>query len=420
MFSNTKIKTIHAREVLDSRGNPTVACRVVLASGATAEVKVPSGASTGSHEARELRDGGKRYRGQGVLKAVENVNKKIAKVLNGLDASKQTEIDRIMCELDGTANKSRLGANAILSVSLACAQATALHRRMPLWKSLRQTFGFSRPPRMPYATMNLLNGGAHAGWVADVQEMMVVPKARRMADRVRIGSEIFHVLGSMLKEAGMATTVGDEGGYAPKLDRAETSLELLVRAIKKAGYKPGRDVTLAVDVASSEFYDKKSREYVWRAEGKEYTSEKMMERYQAWQDAFPLESIEDPFAEDDWASWSHALPILKKKSVVVGDDFFVTNVTRLERGIREKAANAILIKPNQIGTLSETVKAITLAQEAGWKTSISHRSGETADTTIADLAVACGSDYIKTGSLSRSERVEKYNRLMAIETEIGK
>jgi enolase len=305
-------------------------------------------------------------------------------------------------------------------VSLACAQAIAIHRKMPLWKSLRQTFAFPRPPRLPYATMNLLNGGAHAGWVADVQEMMVVPKARRMTDRVRIGSEIFHVLGGMLKEAGMATTVGDEGGYAPKLDRAETSLELLVRAIKKAGYKPGRDVTLAVDVASSEFYEKKSKRYAWRAEGKEYSSDKMLERYQAWQDAFPLESIEDPFAEDDWASWSKALPALKKKSVVVGDDFFVTNVARLERGIREKAANAILIKPNQIGTLSETVRAIVKAQEAGWKTSISHRSGETSDTTIADLAVACGSDYIKTGSLSRSERVEKYNRLMAIEVELGK
>lgn len=418
MFSKTKIKTIHAREILDSRGQPTVACRVVLSNGVSAEAKVPSGASTGSHEARELRDGGRRYGGKGVQKAVDHVNRKIKNVLVGLDAAKQEEIDRILCELDGTRNKARLGANAILSVSLACAQATAMQRRLPLWKSFRETFSFPRTARLPIPTMNLLNGGAHAGWIMDVQEIMVVPMQRRMAERVRAGAEIFHTLGKMLKEAGMVTTVGDEGGYAPKLGKAETSLTLLTTAIKRAGYKPGRDVSLAMDVASSELYDAKKKTYVWRAEGKEYTSEELLNRYLGWQETYALASIEDPFAEDDWGAWKMALPRLKKRSVVVGDDFLVTNVTRLERAIKEHAANAILIKPNQIGTLTESVSAITMAQEAGWKTSISHRSGETADTTIADLAVACGSDYIKTGSLSRSERVEKYNRLMAIEEEM--
>jgi enolase len=418
MFGGTKIKTVFAREVLDSRGNPTVACRVTLQSGATAEAKVPSGASTGSHEALELRDGGKRYGGKGVLKAVDNVNKKIAKVLHGLDASKQSEIDHLMIKLDGTKNKSKLGANAMLAVSLACVQAVAAHRRLPLWRSLRRTYAFHREARLPVMTMNVLNGGAHADWSIDVQECMLVPKQKKLADRLRAGVETFHALAKILKSEGFATTVGDEGGFAPKLKTVENAFDVLVRAIKAAGYKPGRDIAIATDVASSEFYDSKAKLYRFKTEGRDYDAKALLDRYKAWQHAYPIESIEDPFAEDDWKSWTMATVALKKKSVIVGDDFFVTNIERLRRGIEQKAANAILIKLNQIGTLTETVNAINLAHLHGYKTSISHRSGETSDTTIADLAVACGSEYIKTGSLSRSERVEKYNRLLEIELEM--
>lgn len=419
IFGAGKIKEIHAREILDSRGNPTVACRVTLKSGASAEAKVPSGASTGSHEALELRDGGKRYGGKGVLKAVANIEKEIAPVLRGIEAARQADIDHVMMELDGSEHKSRLGANAILAVSLACAQASAIHRGLPLWKSLRKTFNFPHKAGLPIATMNVLNGGAHAGWVMDVQECMIVPKQKTMAERIRAGSETFHALAKLLKERGFVTTVGDEGGFAPSLTTVEDAFELLLQAIRSAGYKPGRDMTLAVDVASSEFYDKKRKLYQFKAEGRDYTPDELLERYLGWQDRYPIESIEDLFAEDDWASWKRALPRLAEKMWLVGDDFFVTNSERLARGIQEHSANAILIKVNQIGTLTETVDAIIMAHEAGFATSISHRSGETSDTTIADLAVACGSEYIKTGSLSRSERVEKYNRLMEIERELG-
>ena len=418
MFGGSKIKAIRAREILDSRGNPTVACSIALQSGVVAEAKVPSGASTGVHEALELRDGGKRYGGQGVLKAVANVNKKIAAVLVGFDAANQREIDRVMIGLDGTPNKSKLGANAILSVSLACARAMAHHRRLPLWKSLRQTFHFPHAARLPIPTMNVLNGGAHADWSMDIQECMIVPRMAKFSERIRAGAEIFHALKAMLKKNGFATTVGDEGGFAPALKYPEVAFDTLIQAIKAAGYKPGTDICLAVDVASSEFYDAKAKLYRMKAEGKDYKAHDLLARYQSWQTMYPFIFIEDPFAEDDWAAWKAALPKLGKKSAIVGDDFFVTNVKRLERGIKEKAANAILIKFNQIGSLSETVDAIVMAHKAGWATSISHRSGETSDTTIADLAVACGSEYIKTGSLSRSERVEKYNRLMAIEEEM--
>ena len=419
MFFSSKISSVHAREILDSRGNPTVACRVTLVSGATAEAKVPSGASTGSHEALELRDGGKRYGGKGVLKAVQNVNEKIARVIKGLDASKQSEIDRVMIALDGTPNKAKLGANAILSVSLACAQATAKHRKMPLWRSLHRTFHFEKKPSLPFPMMNVLNGGAHAGWSLDVQECMILPRQKRFAERVRAGSETFHVLAKLLKAEGFVTTVGDEGGFAPKLPNVEAAFELLVTAIKKAGYRPGKDIALATDVASSEFYDKKAKMYRWKSEGRDLSVAAQLERYHHWQAKYPLISIEDPFAEDDWDAWKKAVPILKRKSIIVGDDFFVTNAKRLERGITERAATAILIKPNQIGSLSETVETIKMAQAAKFAVIISHRSGETADTMIADLAVACGAEYIKTGSLSRSERVEKYNRLMAIEHEMA-
>jgi len=419
MLSITKIKSIFAREILDSRGNPTVACRVTLTNGLSTEAQVPSGASTGVHEALELRDGGKRYGGKGVQKAVDNVNKKIAPVLRGMNVRNQRAIDTVMLKLDGTPNKSYLGANAILSVSLACAELAALSRKMPLWMSLRKTFAFEHPAKLPLPTMNVLNGGVHADWSLDVQECMIIPKQRRMAERVRAGAETFHVLQKLLKKRGFATTVGDEGGFAPKLPTVEAAFELLIEAIKKAGYKPGKDIALGTDVASSEFYDKKAKLYRMKSEGHDYTADELLTRYKHWLEKFPLDFLEDPFAEDDWEAWDRALPKLGRKTSVVGDDFFVTNVARLERGIKEKSANAILIKLNQIGTLSETVDAILMAHRAKFKTAISHRSGETIDTFIADLAVACGSEYIKTGSLSRSERVSKYNRLMEIELEIS-
>lgn len=421
MPKSSKISSIQAREILDSRGNPTVACRVTLQSGASAEAKVPSGASTGIHEALELRDGGKRYGGKGVLKAVLNVNQNIAPVLVGIDAARQQDIDHVMLELDGTKNKSRLGANAILSVSLALAEAMAVQRKMPLWKSLRETFEFKKKASLPVPMMNVLNGGAHADWSLDVQECMLMPLQKKFSERLRAGAETFHVLAKLLKENGFATTVGDEGGFAPKLQTVENAFELLVRAIKKAGYRPGADIALATDVASSEFYDAQRKVYVFKAEGgKEYTSDELTARYASWQKRFPLLSIEDTFAEDDWDAWKKSLPSLGKKSLIVGDDFFVTNIERLARGIKEKAANAILIKLNQIGSLTETVEAIQMAQAAKFAIVISHRSGETDDTFIADLCVASGAEHIKTGSLSRSERVEKYNRLLAIEEELKK
>ncbi|MBP6945353.1 phosphopyruvate hydratase [Patescibacteria group bacterium] len=419
MFGGKKISSVVAREILDSRGNPTVACRVTLKNGLTAEAKVPSGASTGSHEALELRDGGKRYGGKGVKKAVKHVNESIARVLRGIDVTRQQDIDHVMLELDGTKNKSKLGANAILAVSLACAQVAALERGIPLWKSLRQTYRFVRPASLPIPTMNVLNGGAHAGWVMDIQECMIVSKHKVFSERVRIGVEVFQALGKLLKEKHLPITVGDEGGFAPHLDTVEKAFELLAEAVAKAGFKLGKDVYFAADVASSEFYDAKRKKYVFRAEGVEMDREQLMARYAGWMEKYPFESIEDPFAEDDWASWQEALPMFEGNEVrVVGDDLLVTNVERLRRAIDEQAANTILIKLNQIGTLTETVDAIKMAHEAGWATSISHRSGETADTTIADLAVACGSEYIKTGSLSRSERIEKYNRLLEIEGEM--
>ncbi|MDD5725994.1 MAG: phosphopyruvate hydratase [Patescibacteria group bacterium] len=415
-MSKFDIQSIHAREILDSRGNPTVACRVTLKGGTSAESKVPSGASTGSHEALELRDNGKRYGGKGVQKAVNNVNQKIAKVLKGVDVRRQQDIDHVMLELDGTTNKKKLGANAILSVSLACAQAHAQAIEQPLWKTLRRIYRFPHAAKMPIATMNVLNGGAHANWSLDIQECMIVPLQKKMAERVRAGAEVFHALKSLLSEQGFVTTVGDEGGFAPKLKNVEAAFDLLKLAIKKAGYHAGREVGIAADIASSEFYDEKSAEYVFKAEGgRRFTADKLLERYLAWEKKYPIVSLEDPFAEDDWAAWSGSMPRLGRHCRIVGDDLFVTNSARLAKGIKEKAANAILIKLNQVGSLTETAETIIMAHKHGFATSISHRSGETSDTFIADLAVACGSEYIKTGSLSRSERVEKYNRLLEIE-----
>lgn len=420
MFRSSHIRSVHAREILDSRGNPTVACRVTLQSGASFESRVPSGASTGKHEAVELRDGGKRFGGKGVKKAVDHVNQRIARALKGVDASKQEQIDATLLELDGTPNKSKLGANALLSVSLGCAQSLAVHRRIPLWQSLRETFAFQRDAALPLATMNVINGGAHAGWVTDVQECMIVPKQKTMRERVRAGSEVFHALRALLVKKGEVVSVGDEGGFAPHLATAEKAFDLLLQAVKAAGYKAGDEIAFACDVASSELYESSTKKYRFRAEKKTYTAEQLLKRYAAWMKKYPFVSIEDPFAEDDWGAWAKALPLFADNDVhVVGDDLLVTNPERLEYGIIRAAANAILIKPNQIGTLSQTVEAILLAHAAGWATSISHRSGDTADTFIADLAAACGSEYIKTGSLSRSERVEKYNRLMEIEIEVS-
>jgi enolase len=405
-----KIKQIQTREILDSRGNPTLRTLVILESGAIGEASVPSGASTGSHEALELRDGGKRYGGLGVLKAVKNVNGEIAKLLIGIDCAKQEEIDKKMMEADGTANKSRLGANAILSVSMACARAAATAEQKPLYEYLRSTFSFSCELFLSVPMMNVLNGGKHADSGMEVQEFMIVSLQKTMAERVRAGAEIFHALKFLLQKQGFSTGVGDEGGFAPRLKNNEEALKYLVSAIKSAGYAPGKEVALAIDAAASEFFANGKYNF----EGKKLSAEELSKIYLSWVKKYPLVSIEDPFAEDDWEAWKK----FKSNALTVGDDLFVTNVERLKKGVKLGAANAILIKLNQIGTLTETIEAIKLAQKNYYKVIISHRSGETADTFIADLAVAVGANFIKTGSLSRSERVEKYNRLMEIEQEI--
>lgn len=411
-----KITQINAREILDSRGNPTVSTKVTLESGSIGVAAVPSGASTGTHEALELRDGGKRYSGKGVLKAVANVNGLIAKLLNGYEIEGQEKIDRAMSQLDGTKNKSKLGANAILSVSLACSRAGAVNEKTPLYKYLAKIFGFVRPAKLPILMMNVLNGGRHADSGLDVQEFMIVPKNEKLFERVRIGTEVFQALKELLKKDGFTVSVGDEGGFAPKLKNSEMAWQYLVKAIEKAGYKPGQDVELAVDCASSEYFDKDK--YVF--EKQTLASQKMGEIYCGWLKKFPIISLEDPMAEDDWEGWKifeAELTRHKLQPLLVGDDLFVTDAARLQKGISEGVASAILIKVNQIGSLTETIQTIKLAQKNNYKVVISHRSGETADTFIADLAAAVGADFIKTGSLSRSERVEKYNRLMEIEEE---
>ena len=416
-----KIESIHAHEILDSRGNPTLNVTVLLKNGVTGSASVPSGASTGVHEALELRDGDKkRYRGKGVLKAAANVHKKIAPALHGMRVTRQRDIDAAMIQLDGTPNKSKLGANAILGVSLACAHAAARAKKMPLYAYLRQTFDlpFDRY-RMPIPTMNVLNGGAHAGWILDFQEFMIVPRQRKFKEKVRCGSEVFHALGDLLKKKGHSTLKGDEGGYAAPLKKNEDAFKLIMQAIKKAGYTPGKDVQLAMDPAVSEVYDKKTKHYKLNVDGKSLTSAQMIAMWERWLKKYPIISLEDGLDQDDWDGWVEMNKRLGKKVALVGDDFLVTNVERLRKAIELKAANAILIKVNQIGSLSEAVDAIMLAKQYKYKVSVSHRSGETADTTIADLAVAVNADYIKTGSLSRSERLAKYNRLMEIEEELG-
>jgi enolase len=415
MASATAIAEINAREILDSRGNPTIEVDVRLSGGARGRAAVPSGASTGVHEALELRDGDKkRYGGKGVLKAVANVKEVIAPKLAGFDASKQADLDHKLIELDGTENKSRLGANAMLGVSLAAAHAAAAAKDLPLYRYLNADAHV-----MPVPMMNVVNGGKHADSSVDMQEFMIVPVgAPTMADAVRIGAEVFHALAAVLKKRGESTNVGDEGGFAPNLKSNEEPIEVILEAIAKAGYKPGADVAIALDPASSEFFD--NGKYVFaRSDKKARSAADMVKLYADWIARYPIVSIEDGLAEDDWAGWQLLTKELGHKVQLVGDDIFVTNTRRLERGIKEGVGNSILIKVNQIGTLTETLGAIEMARKAGYTSVISHRSGETEDTTIADLAVATGAGQIKTGSMSRSERIAKYNRLIRIAEELG-
>ena len=373
------------------------------------------------HEAWELRDGDKRrYRGKGVLKAVKNVNTKIARELRGMDVLHLQKIDDAMRLLDGTVNKQELGANAILGVSMACAHAGAHHRGAPLYQHLRETYEFPlKQYKLPIPTMNVLNGGAHADWILDFQEFMIVPQQRSFKERVRCGAEVFHALGDLIKKVGYSTLKGDEGGYAVPFKKNQDAFKMIVKAIKKAGYAVGKDVKLAMDPAVSELYNPKTKRYELKCEGKELTSAQMIAMWESWVKKYPIISIEDGLDQDDWEHWAVLNARLGGKVSLVGDDFLVTNVERLQKAIDTKAANAILIKVNQIGTISEAMAAIALAKKHKWKVSVSHRSGETADTTIADIAVAVNADFIKTGSLSRSERLAKYNRLLAIEEEVN-
>ena len=411
----SEIIDIHAREILDSRGTPTVEVDVVLDSGAFGRAAVPSGASTGVHEAVELRDGDKeRYNGKGVLKAVEAVNETIADELCGFDALEQDEIDQMMIDLDGTPNKGKLGANAILGVSLAVAKAAADEVGLPLYRYV----GGVNARVLPVPMMNILNGGKHADNPIDIQEFMIMPvSAPSIAEAVRMGSEVFQALKSNLKQAGLNTNVGDEGGFAPDLKSADEALAHIVKAIETAGYAAGTDIVLAIDAASSEFY--KDGKYVLAGEGKTFDAAGMVDYYKNLVEKYPVKSIEDGCAEDDWAGWDLLTRTLGGKVQLVGDDLFVTNTERLERGIEKGVANSILVKVNQIGTLTETLNAVTMAQRAGYTAVLSHRSGETEDSTIADLAVATGCGQIKTGSMSRSDRLAKYNQLIRIEEELG-
>ncbi|MEW8979128.1 MAG: phosphopyruvate hydratase [Symbiobacterium sp.] len=412
----TTIVNVHAREVLDSRGNPTVEVEVMLSSGASGRAIVPSGASTGQFEAVELRDGDKsRYGGKGVLNAVRNVNEVIAEAVTGLDAADQVELDQTLIRLDGTPNKAKLGANAILGVSLAAARATAAALGIPLYRHV----GGLNARVLPVPMMNILNGGKHADNNVDMQEFMIFPAgAPSFAESLRMGAEVFHALRSVLKAKGYNTAVGDEGGFAPDLKSNEEAITVILEAIEKAGYKPGQDVFLCMDVASSElFHDGK---YVLAGEGnKVLTTEQLIDLWDSWTRQYPIVSIEDGVAEDEWDAWVELTRRLGDRVQLVGDDFFVTNTKRLSRGIEAGAANSILVKVNQIGTLTETMEAVAMAHRAGYTAVMSHRSGETEDTTIADLAVALNCGQIKTGAPSRTDRVAKYNQLLRIEEELG-
>jgi enolase len=410
-----KIQRVHAREVLDSRGQPTVEVEVWLSNGVVGRTTVPSGASTGEHEAVELRDGGKRFLGKGVARAVENVNRKLAPRLRGKEARDQASIDRLMIEMDGTADKGKIGANAILGVSLATAHAQARAQKVPLYRYL----GGAAGKTLPVPMLNVLNGGAHADNNVDVQEFMIVPYGvKNFAEALRAAAEIFQTLKKVLHDRSYSTSVGDEGGFAPRVKSNAEAIELLLEAIAKAGYKPGTQVGLALDVAASEFFD--DGKYVFKkSDGRARDREEMVRLYEEWVNQFPIVSIEDGFAEDDWDGWRMMTDALGKKIQLVGDDLFVTNRVRLKKGIDTGVANSILVKVNQIGSLTETLETMALAKESGYTTVISHRSGETEDVTIADLAVATNAGQIKTGAPCRGERTAKYNQLLRIEEELG-
>lgn len=414
----TEIEHIKGRQVLDSRGNPTIEVDVRLLDGSLGRAIVPSGASTGIHEALELRDGDKKkYHGKSVHQAVNNVNSKIFDALVGQDATRQREIDKIMIDLDGTLNKSKLGANAILGTSLAVAKAAAASLELPLYQYIGGVYAHLLPSPM----MNILNGGAHTGWQStDAQEFMIMPLgAETYSEGLRWGAEIYHTLKTVLKDHNYATLIGDEGGYAPALGSNAEAVEVILEAIEKAGYKPGEDVAIAIDPAASEFYEEGSGLYNLRTEGKKLSSEEMVAFWKDWVEKYPIVSVEDGLAQDDWEGWEKMVTELGDRIQIVGDDLLVTNPERVRRGIREKAANSLLVKVNQIGSLTETIEAVEICQHAGWTAVTSHRSGETEDSTIADLAVALNTGQIKTGAPARSDRVAKYNQLLRIEETLG-
>lgn len=407
-----EIIDVFGREILDSRGNPTVEVEVMTAAGITGRAAVPSGASTGQHEAIELRDGNaKRYLGKGVQKAIENIEKSLAPELIGLDVRDQAMIDKLMLEIDGSENKAKIGANAILGISLACVKAAAEVCSLPLYRYV----GGATARRLPVPLMNVLNGGAHANNGLDIQEFMIVPQLSSFSESLRAGAEVFHTLKKILAKKGLSTAVGDEGGFAPKLGSNQAAVELLIQAIDQAGYKPGKNIFLALDVAATEFYS--NGKYSW--EGEKITGKELVSIYQQWAKKYPFVSIEDGCAEDDWATWKLLTDKLGKDMQLVGDDLFVTNPKRLQQGIEKQVANALLVKVNQIGSLTETIDAVQLATRNKYSTVMSHRSGETEDTIIADLAVGLNCQQIKTGSLCRSERTAKYNQLLRIEENLG-
>jgi enolase len=415
----SQIIDVRARQILDSRGNPTVEAEVITEHGVLGRSAVPSGASTGAHEAVELRDGDKKvYMGKGVLKAVANINKDIADRIIGMDVFEQNEIDRIMLKLDGTENKSSLGANAILAVSMACAKAAAIEAGLPLYRYV----GGVNANTLPIPLMNILNGGAHADNSIDFQEFMVMPvHADSFSEALQMGTEVFHHLKAVLKKKGYSTNVGDEGGFAPNIPSNEEAIETVLKAIEEAGYKPGKDIYIAMDAATTEFYDEKTGIYTFKKSDKrELDSAGMVAYWKAWTEKYPILSIEDGMAEDDWKGWAELTTTIGNKVQLVGDDLFVTNSKRLAKGIEKGVANSILVKVNQIGSLTETIEAVNLATRHAYTNIMSHRSGETEDTTIADLAVALNSGQIKTGSASRTDRIAKYNQLLRIEEELGK
>ena len=411
----SKIKNISAREILDSRGNPTIEAKVTLENGLSAKASVPSGISVGSHEAFDLRDGDdKRYNGLGVLKAINKIQEVIAPKLIGLEVTKQSEIDKRLIELDGTVNKKNLGANSTLAVSLACARVAALSKKQELFDYLKTTFSFENKPKIPTPLFNIFNGGKHADTNLDFQEFLIIPKAASAKKMIQTGAEIFHELGRVLKESDYDTDTGLEGGYAPDLDSSIEAIELILAAVIRAGYNPGKDLNLGVDVGSSVLYDTSTKKYLFPLDNVYFTSANLIGLYEEWFKKYPFIYIEDCLAEDDWENWRELTKELGDKMLIVGDDLFATNLDRLRQGLKEKAANSIIIKPNQVGTLTEAVDCIRLAKKHNYKVIVSHRSGETNDDFIVDLAVAAGADYLKAGSLSRGERLAKYNRLMEI------